>query len=184
VRILVTHQLQFLQKANKILILKDGKCIAFGSFEELVNSGMDFISLLKEMKIKTEEENKGQTEEMEIKLRRLSRQISTNSSISSADVNSLLEEEPEPIAEKDEPKVIEETKMSGSINSSVYMAYIKAGAGCFLMFITFSSMIISQILFNGCDYWLTIWLVYKIYINISFKIRSINLIFHQDKSRG
>ena len=163
-RILVTHQLQFLQKANKILVLKDGKCIAFGSFEELVNSSMDFMSLLKEMKMKTEEENKRQTEEMEIKFLGMSKQIPTSASISSgyADVNDLPEE-PEPTAEEDEPKVKEETKMSGSIKSSVYIEYIKAGAGCFSIFVTFSSMIVSQVLLNGSDYWLTVWLVYGIY---------------------
>jgi hypothetical protein len=121
------------------------------------------MSLLKEIKIKTEEENKKQADEIEIKLRRLNRTLSSSASISSshADCNDLPDSEP-PVeqSEDDGPKVKEETKTVGSIDSSVYVEYIKAGAGPFLIFITFSSMIVSQVLFNGSDLWLTTWLVF------------------------
>ena len=46
--ILVTHQIQFIKKAAKILVLKEGEPLAFGSYEELMNRGIDFMSLIKE----------------------------------------------------------------------------------------------------------------------------------------
>ncbi|XP_044750541.1 ATP-binding cassette sub-family C member 4-like [Coccinella septempunctata] len=40
--ILVTHQLQYLKTADKIIIMKDGRIEACGTFSELQNSGLDF----------------------------------------------------------------------------------------------------------------------------------------------
>ncbi|RWR99698.1 multidrug resistance-associated protein 4-like protein, partial [Leptotrombidium deliense] len=44
-RILVTHNLQFISRADKIIVMKDGKCLAFGTPQQLVNSGIDLISM-------------------------------------------------------------------------------------------------------------------------------------------
>ena len=44
--ILVTHQIQFIEKATKILVLNDGQCLAYGSFNKLQQLGIDFMSLL------------------------------------------------------------------------------------------------------------------------------------------
>ena len=46
IRILVTHQIQFIEKANKILILKEGQCMAYGSYQKIQEKGIDFVSLL------------------------------------------------------------------------------------------------------------------------------------------
>ncbi|MGH0173276.1 UNVERIFIED_CONTAM: hypothetical protein FKN15_064827 [Acipenser sinensis] len=47
-RILVTHQLQYLQAADQILVLKEGHMVAKGTYGELQRSGVDFTSLLKQ----------------------------------------------------------------------------------------------------------------------------------------
>jgi len=39
--ILVTHQLQFLARTQKILVIKDGKQSAYGDYEEIIKSGFD-----------------------------------------------------------------------------------------------------------------------------------------------
>ncbi|XP_064120685.1 ATP-binding cassette sub-family C member 4-like [Macrobrachium nipponense] len=46
VRILVTHQLQYLKPASQILVLREGHTEAIGNYNQLVNSGIDFASLL------------------------------------------------------------------------------------------------------------------------------------------
>ncbi|KAK7083945.1 Multidrug resistance-associated protein 4, partial [Halocaridina rubra] len=46
VRVLVTHQLQYLKPASQILVLREGHMEAIGSYHQLVNSGIDFASLL------------------------------------------------------------------------------------------------------------------------------------------
>ena len=42
--ILVTHQLQYLQDADEIIILKQGQVEERGSFQHLLRNGMDFCS--------------------------------------------------------------------------------------------------------------------------------------------
>ncbi|CAG2107853.1 unnamed protein product [Medioppia subpectinata] len=46
IQILVTHQIQFIRKATKILVLDDGKCLALGTFDELLAKGLDFMALI------------------------------------------------------------------------------------------------------------------------------------------
>jgi ATP-binding cassette subfamily C (CFTR/MRP) protein 4 len=59
----VTHQIQFIKKATKILVLKDGKPLAFGVYHDLINSGLDFMSLLNEQKI--DKQNDQQNEKID-----------------------------------------------------------------------------------------------------------------------
>ena len=50
--------MQFIKKATRILVLKDGKVLALGSYDELLDSGLDFMSILKDQskeKAKSEE---------------------------------------------------------------------------------------------------------------------------------
>ena len=44
--ILVTHQLQYLQEADEIIVLKQGKVEERGNFQHLLKNGMDFSSFL------------------------------------------------------------------------------------------------------------------------------------------
>ena len=44
--VLVTHQIQFIKKASKILVLKEGKQFACGTYDELVNAGIDLFSMI------------------------------------------------------------------------------------------------------------------------------------------
>src|SRR5699024_6794793 len=78
----VTHQIQFIQKATKILVLTDGQCLAYGSYEELQQMGIDFMSLLAE----PEKDQKESTEAAVDDDRSLSR-LSIESSGSSLNVS-------------------------------------------------------------------------------------------------
>ena len=47
IRILVTHQIQFIRKAQQILVLdREGRCLGLGTFDELQSRGLDFMTLL------------------------------------------------------------------------------------------------------------------------------------------
>jgi len=158
-RILVTHQVQFLKNATKILVLKEGKRIAFGTYDELIKSGINFMSFVTEAQ-KTDKKTAKITENVDpnIALRHLNRANANTHSIASsigADIPDIKEE---PLPE-DEPKLKEEIKMIGSIDSSVYWEYVKAGAGTFLMIITVTTLVLSQALYQGSDLWLTEWFV-------------------------
>ncbi|CAG2178982.1 unnamed protein product, partial [Oppiella nova] len=55
--VLVTHQIQFIQKATKILVLKEGRPLAFGSYKGLCESGIDFMNLI-QTEVKSESKSK------------------------------------------------------------------------------------------------------------------------------
>lgn len=46
--ILATHQLQYLQQADQIIVLGQGKVQAQGTYQNLLRSGIDFVKLLEE----------------------------------------------------------------------------------------------------------------------------------------
>ncbi len=156
-RILVTHQLQFLRNATKILVLKEGKCIGIGTYEELSKSGINFMSIISDKQKNDNKVVKNENIDTNIALRHLNRAISVTPSIASSFEDGVDIPDDKEVVEEDEPKLKDETKMIGSIDSSVYFEYFKAGAGIFLMTITILSLVISQALYQGSDLWLTHW---------------------------
>lgn len=42
----MTHQIQFIEKASRILVLDEGRCLASGTYQEIKDCGIDFMSLL------------------------------------------------------------------------------------------------------------------------------------------
>ena len=55
----MTHQIQFIKKATKILVLNEGKCLGLGTYDELQDKGLDFMELLSD----NEKEADKQTEQ-------------------------------------------------------------------------------------------------------------------------
>lgn len=47
-RILVTHQVHFLQEADNVVIIENGQIMRQGTYEELANSDLDFAKMLKQ----------------------------------------------------------------------------------------------------------------------------------------
>ena len=43
--LLVTHQVQFLPRCDKVLVMDDGKALHFDTYENLVSQGVSFASL-------------------------------------------------------------------------------------------------------------------------------------------
>lgn len=161
VRILATHQIQFLKKATKIIVLKEGKCLALGSYYELIKAGIDIGSLIEEHedgKSKKHDTTSGSdiSFDDEIITSSYPHQTMLYESTSSLAVSDF---EGEPIRSGDgkSPEQHEEMKTAGAVGGSVYKAYIKAGSGPILQIILFLSYIATQSLFNGSDYWLSNW---------------------------
>ncbi|CAG2163513.1 unnamed protein product [Oppiella nova] len=163
--VLVTHQIQFIKKATKILVLKDGRPLAFGSYDELNNSGIDFMSLISEEKTENEKKKEeSKSEELLIAEQIIARKrtISTLSTKSDVDV------------EVSAPKLEDETKASGSIDAKVYADYIRAGAGPVLLTMAILSTLISQGLFHYSDIWLSDWTNAEDARNISLEYDQTN----------
>ncbi|CAH0551541.1 unnamed protein product [Brassicogethes aeneus] len=136
IRILVTHQLQYLKSADKIIILDDGQIQGEGKYAELQNSGMDFGKLLEKFSNEDHDE-----ERKKIK----SRQNSERSELSD---------------DEDDPVIAKEHMGTGGINAQTYWQYLKAGGSKFLIILLFLSFILCQVIANGGEYYLTYWVNY------------------------
>ncbi|KAI8500525.1 Multidrug resistance-associated protein 4 [Branchiostoma belcheri] len=116
-RILVTHQLQFVKQADKVLVLDEGDQVAFGTYEEVVASGADFTELLSrdDDYPSTDEEQKGSVESF----------YGSRTSVAGDD----------PEMSK-ATNFVEEERVTGSVSWRVYLKYITAGPPRWFLLLT------------------------------------------------
>ncbi|GIY89244.1 hypothetical protein CEXT_676372 [Caerostris extrusa] len=164
VRILATHQIQFLKGASQILVLKEGRCLALGTYDQLTESGVDLGSLMEDYEnerrqrlcsMNSNASNVSLSEELLDGVTAVPLYESTLS-LSSSVSTGYDDIEGEKVNDK-APKSMEEIKTTGSVTFKIYSEYIKSGAGLFLRLILLFSYIGTQVLFNGSDFWLTAW---------------------------
>uniref|UniRef100_A0A8D0B2G1 Cystic fibrosis transmembrane conductance regulator n=1 Tax=Sander lucioperca TaxID=283035 RepID=A0A8D0B2G1_SANLU len=130
-RILVTHQLQYLQVADQIVVLKEGHMVAKGTYTELQRSGVDFTSLLKE------EEEKQPPPDIVTRSRTLSQNSQTSSVHSIKDGDQLPAEHVQTVAE--------ESRAEGTIGVSLYVKYLRAGASIVVLLVGIVVSILAQV---------------------------------------
>ncbi|XP_062542390.1 probable multidrug resistance-associated protein lethal(2)03659 [Armigeres subalbatus] len=143
--ILITHQLQYLQNADQIVILKHGKVEAVGTYDSLRDTGLDFAQLLAAPGGKDEDDT---TDTDSFKrsgslYRRQSSDASMDSNINEGDVSA--------------PVLNEEKRKEGSIGYGVYKSYFKASGGYIVITLLLMAFILSQLAASGGDYFLTYW---------------------------
>ncbi|XP_018322257.1 multidrug resistance-associated protein 4-like [Agrilus planipennis] len=133
-RILVTHQLQYLKKADQIVVLDNsGRIEACGTFDELSKSTLDFTKLLS-----SAEEDIEEVKHVE--------QSTGRPSVLSITSENWEEEQ----LEKNAETIVTKGK-------SPYGQYAKYASNiCGLLFL-FISLVISQTATSGCDYWTSYW---------------------------
>ncbi|CAF2953465.1 unnamed protein product [Rotaria sp. Silwood2] len=139
--ILVTHQIQFLQDATKIIVLNNGEMVQMGTYEELLSSSVSFARLLEDIN-----QHKQEHEEQSNTL------IRRHSKIDSI---SLIEDDEEDI--KPLPTNIE-IKQEGIVKWDVYVSYLQAGIGGvsgFLLLLTV--FCVQQAMSLYSNWWLAEW---------------------------
>ncbi|XP_054004734.1 probable multidrug resistance-associated protein lethal(2)03659 [Hylaeus anthracinus] len=136
-RILVTHQVQYLKSADEIIVMSNGSVQARGSFEELQSMNLDFMKIFqdvgKEKDAKMDEDG--------------------NDTVDS--VKNLKKDEETVTA--DEPVEVAETRTTGSVSVTVFLAYWKASKNCFLVVLMAIFFVCSQAMASGSDYLLAFW---------------------------
>ena len=160
--ILVTHQLQYLQEADEILVLKNGQVEERGDFQHLVQNGMDFSVFLAQDS--SQEEVSRTTKTARIRtFSNVSESQSVRSDISMAtaikDVANPADEddEDEKSPPSDDPKQVKEMRSSGSVKAAIYYKYFTSGGGFFSLAFSVVMNIICQVLYSGSDLWLSYW---------------------------
>ncbi|XP_072539980.1 ATP-binding cassette sub-family C member 4 isoform X3 [Salminus brasiliensis] len=148
-RILVTHQLQYLKSADHILVLKEGHIVAQGTYSELLHSGVDFTSLLK----KDEEEELSGGTVGTCRTRTLSQnsvRSRTSSLLSDKDEAEQLPAEPV-------QTVAEESRSEGTIGFHLYLKYFTAGVSFLVLLGLILLNLLAQTSYILQDWWLAYW---------------------------
>uniref|UniRef100_H3D2W6 ATP binding cassette subfamily C member 12 n=1 Tax=Tetraodon nigroviridis TaxID=99883 RepID=H3D2W6_TETNG len=145
--ILVTHQLQFLEFCDNILVLEDGKVLEDGDHEQLVKAGGRYAQLISNYQMtepQTQTEGEAPPEDRE-HLKECERRGRTESGV----VNP---------ADGGDQLVRKETSTEGGVPLKVYHQYCQAAGGqpppfvcIFLIFLMVGSMAVS-------NWWLSHWL--------------------------
>ncbi|GFZ13995.1 multidrug resistance-associated protein 4 [Actinidia rufa] len=148
--LLVTHQVDFLHNADRILVLRDGMIVQSGRYQELLESGMDFGALvaayetsmeLVEMSTMVTDGNT-QTPSLALPLSR-GESIGENRSLDRSN------------SEKGTSKLIEdEEREIGHVSSDVYKQYFTEAYGWWGVASVILVSLLWQSSFIGSDYWL------------------------------
>ncbi|XP_068140732.1 probable multidrug resistance-associated protein lethal(2)03659 [Drosophila tropicalis] len=159
--VLVTHQLQFLEQADLIVIMEKGKVMASGSYADMLKSGQDFAQLLIEhTQSQGNGESKDKPNENDSNGTTISRQNSTaseksNSSLDSSGTDSLVSAKEK--TESAEPASIQKENTQGEIGLGMYKKYFSAGCGVLLFGLLVFFCLGTQLLASGGDYFLSYW---------------------------
>lgn len=144
-RILVTHQLQYLPQADHVIVLKEGQILAQGTYEQLVEAQIDFVSLMTSV----EDDAKS------------NRSISRKGSILTQ--QSLEAVEPsrpvttQQVTLDQEQKVTVEMKATGSVGYRVYLNYFKMGRSPCLLIFSILIFVVCQVSITSSSYFLSFW---------------------------
>ncbi|CAF3897729.1 unnamed protein product [Rotaria magnacalcarata] len=115
--ILATHQVQFLQEATKIIVLKYGETIEMGTYNKLLATSTSFNRLIDDI-------HQNQDEKQQEFIARSRRQSVFGTLSSENDEEEMLS-----------PVENDELIKEGSVKWSVYTDYLRAGVGLFLGFL-------------------------------------------------
>ncbi|XP_031850164.1 putative multidrug resistance-associated protein lethal(2)03659 isoform X2 [Nomia melanderi] len=152
-RILVTHQLQYLQNVDKVIVLKDGEIYAEGTYDELTKMGVDFGRLASNQEAEEGERAPSAPP---------SRSNSRNASITS--LKSYVSDEKEEL----DPIEVAETRTKGKVSGQVYSGYFKAGGNWCIIFMVLFLCVLAQLAASGGDYFISQWVnMEDKYVNVT-----------------
>ncbi|CAG0895339.1 unnamed protein product [Cyprideis torosa] len=161
-RLLVTHQLQFLSKADKIIVLHDGRVRASGSMQDLKKAGIDVNKYIAQEDSTASPEQKQEGKEAAMTQKR-KRNLSTSSAGSVMSATSFgqfgiegNQETLQPLPPLTHGQVAE-LRSEGQVEWKTYWTYFKAGASYPSLIFVIICNILAQIAFSGSDMWLSYW---------------------------
>ncbi|XP_038686802.1 ABC transporter C family member 3-like [Tripterygium wilfordii] len=155
--IYVTHQVEFLPAADLILVMKDGRITQAGKYNEILNSGPDFIELVGAHKKALSALDSGEGEpssEKEISRKGDDVMSSANGVAHKQENKDLQNGAAEDTAGPKGQIIQEEEREKGRVGFSVYWKYIRMAYGGALVPFILLSQILFQILQIGSNYWM------------------------------
>ncbi|KAF9238198.1 P-loop containing nucleoside triphosphate hydrolase protein [Melanogaster broomeanus] len=137
-RVLVTHQLQYLNQVDHIIVFSEGRIVEQGSFEELVSRDGELTRLLCEDPLVLWG--------TPTKTRKIDRRNST-----------ALQKATHQKLEPDDQVIVEEERHNGAVNAATWWAYLRATGGATMAIMLFLEFVIWQGSVVIFAQWLTWW---------------------------
>lgn len=154
IRILVTHQLQYLTDVEHVILMNSGSIVAQGNYQELQKSKQfQFLAQLQ----KKEEDNEDdmqyidEVSEDEVSLKTTRSRLASENT-ADFDIHDMVVDEKEEIEELNK-----EALTGGSVKFDTYMVYFKALNNCFLFFMVIALFALTRFMLNSMDYYLSRW---------------------------
>ncbi|EFN67916.1 Multidrug resistance-associated protein 5 [Camponotus floridanus] len=133
-RILVTHQLQYLQFADQIIVMNNGSIEQKGTFNQLQALNLDFMKLLKMTDAECKED---ETKQFDKQCQNLTKSKKGANKASNIETHEIT--------------------MKGHMSRKVFFAYFKASKKPFIIALMMVIFIVNQIVASGSDYFVAFW---------------------------
>ncbi|KAI3746682.1 hypothetical protein L6452_09121 [Arctium lappa] len=155
--IYVTHQVEFLPAADLILVLKDGRITQAGKYDDILNSGSDFIQLVgahKEALLDADSVRKNVMFDI--------MDVDENQGSQGTSKRNIQEEivdcqNGKAVYQEGKKRqlVVEEERVKGKVGSSAYCKYITTAYGGALVPLVLLAQIMFELLQISSNYWMT-----------------------------
>jgi len=157
-RILVTHQHQYLPQADYIVVMNEGRILGQGTYEELTRAGVDLVGLLASSSSSEEEETQSKEKPLEISE---DEEPDEDESLSMAEndipMNTFKKLSVIDNNKPEQPKRHVESMAVGSISPRVYWDYIRAAKSDFALIVLCTLFLCTQGAISFAEYWLSLW---------------------------
>ncbi|XP_017022451.2 probable multidrug resistance-associated protein lethal(2)03659 [Drosophila kikkawai] len=150
--VLITHQRQFLEHVDQIVVMDEGQVRAVGNYESLVKAGMDFSNFVVENQQKEQKEQMTELNEQDDDRSRLSSFSNTHN-----EKRCNSEESLQSIDDSRAEKINEEHQGSGRIGLDLYKKYFTFGGGLFAFLVIIIICVLSRGFISLSDCFLIYW---------------------------
>ncbi|KAK9542217.1 hypothetical protein VZT92_000096 [Zoarces viviparus] len=160
--ILITHQLQYLEFCDDIMLLDDGEVQEAGTHQHLMTANARYAQLIANYQMEPEDEEEEASPREAAQLREMERRQSTGGGLvnpafdmSDEKDDGMTTNQRSPV---DDQLVSQESTTQGGVSWRVYQQYCKAAGGYTVSFLTFLNLVLMIGTTSFSNWWLSIWL--------------------------
>ncbi|XP_076648328.1 ATP-binding cassette sub-family C member 4 [Halictus rubicundus] len=157
-RVLVTHQLQFLEQTDSIAVLDRGMVKMQGSYNELSKFSKKFVGVIEDIKMSVEATKQRESIDTHLSPLPTDRRVSQRST-GRASVASVASSRMSYEYDAEDYELAEDNELSSTkrFSGSVFKKYFKYGVSYVLLAVLALIIIFSQMLVSSNDIWLSYW---------------------------
>ncbi|XP_049573002.1 ATP-binding cassette sub-family C member 12 [Syngnathus scovelli] len=166
--ILVTHQLQYLEYCDDILVLENGEVQESGNHEVLIKANGRYAQLIggyqaEQAKTEKVEEEAPPVKTIEVELRERANSGIINPAFEIADIDEVAEMTSQKSCQGissdiGDQLVCKESTSKGAVSWRIYAQYCKAAGGYIITFLTLLNLVLMIGCTAFCNWWLSYWL--------------------------